>query len=71
MKKCSPVNMKAYSFMHNLFLMSLSGYMFFGIVSEAIMKNYTVFGNVVDHSASGIRVILFVFEKKQPDFLVF
>lgn len=51
-----PFKVKTFALLHNLFLLSLSAFMFLFIVKESFDRGYSWFGNPVDESPTGIRV---------------
>jgi len=55
--------MKTFSLVHNLFLILLSTYMVIEIVRQAILLNYSLFGNALDIAPKGIGMakILWIF----------
>jgi len=67
MKNRKRFDLKYFSLLHNGFLILLSAYMCFESLRQAILGNYTLWGNGVDPSAKGIpmaRVLwLFYFSK--------
>ncbi|KAJ3396528.1 hypothetical protein HDU92_002708 [Lobulomyces angularis] len=52
--------LKTFSKVHNFFLMTLSFYMGFNILKEAGQQGYSLFGNPVDQSEKGFKVIMFL-----------
>ena len=56
MKLMPKLEIKLFALLHNLFLMSLSLYMFLGILNEALKQNYSLFGNISDDSGKGLPV---------------
>ncbi|KAJ3311957.1 hypothetical protein HDU76_003000 [Blyttiomyces sp. JEL0837] len=47
------LTVKTLAMFHNVFLMTLSGYMCYGILAEAVARNYSLFGNPVDPTENG------------------
>jgi len=71
MKNREPFKLKAFSTLHNIHLTALSAYMCIEIIRQAVINNYSLFGNAVDHSEDGYgmaRIIWIYYLSKIPEF---
>lgn len=62
-QRSKPVNVRLFATLHNINLTLLSLYMFVEIIRQAVTHRYSLFGNGVDHGASGYGMarILYIF----------
>jgi len=68
MKNRKKFELTYFSLLHNGFLVLLSSYMSYEIINQALIGNYTLFGNGVDSSPKGIPMatVLWLFYVSKP-----
>eukprot|EP00210_Caulerpa_lentillifera_P008318 g7937.t1 len=59
--KADSIALRVFMFIHNLFLVILSGFMFAGTVHQAVTNGYTLWGNMLKVEETGMATMLYIF----------